>query len=238
MDRIISLLAALVGLIALGGAILVHVNGETQQSKLAAQIAELRSTMGGAVTSAGTVSSIAEAVPSADAPVSASASQLDPQAVEISHLKDQIAALELANRQQAAALAEAQTRLAAGGSSLQPLIAVPSSSVAAASEALIAAPAASGPASSSAASSKAASGASADCIPTGTRFIGQAGDSFAICKTNLVVKIAAIGDGVATIDGAGPIAVGSFGDLIGKGCSVMVFSADVTGFADLRVTCK
>jgi len=35
MDRVISLLAALVGLIALGGAILVHTNSDTQRRELA-----------------------------------------------------------------------------------------------------------------------------------------------------------------------------------------------------------
>ena len=36
MDRIISLLAALVGLIALGGASIVHTNSDTQQQQVAA----------------------------------------------------------------------------------------------------------------------------------------------------------------------------------------------------------
>ena len=42
MDRVISLLAALVGLIALGGAILVHTNGDVQRSEMASQIAQLK----------------------------------------------------------------------------------------------------------------------------------------------------------------------------------------------------
>ena len=36
MDRVISLLAALVGLIALGGAILVHINADAERRDLAA----------------------------------------------------------------------------------------------------------------------------------------------------------------------------------------------------------
>jgi hypothetical protein len=48
MDRIISLLAALVGLIALGGAILVHVNADTQHAQIAAEIAQLKATVGAA----------------------------------------------------------------------------------------------------------------------------------------------------------------------------------------------
>ncbi len=42
MDRVISLLAALVGLIALGGAILVHTNGDMQRNEMASQIAQLK----------------------------------------------------------------------------------------------------------------------------------------------------------------------------------------------------
>ena len=42
MDRMISLLAALVGLIALGGAILVNTNGDVQRTEMASQIAQLK----------------------------------------------------------------------------------------------------------------------------------------------------------------------------------------------------
>ena len=45
MDRVISLLAALVGLIALGGAILVHINADAERRDLAAQIAEIRTSL-------------------------------------------------------------------------------------------------------------------------------------------------------------------------------------------------
>jgi hypothetical protein len=68
--------------------------------------------------------------------------------------------------------------------------------------------------------------------------MGQAGDTFSICTSKVVVKIAAVGDGMATIDGAGPVAAGGFGDLATKGCQVMVFSADATGYAEMRVTCQ
>ncbi len=53
------------------------------------------------------------------------------------------------------------------------------------------------------------------------------------------MKILGVSDGQAVIDGAGPIATGGFGNLsTASGCTVMVFTADVTGYADLRVTCR
>jgi hypothetical protein len=82
-----------------------------------------------------------------------------------------------------------------------------------------------------------ADGPTKDCIPLGTRFMGQSGDSFPICKTKMVVKVAAVSDGVTTISGAGDIATGAFGTLA-KGCNVMVFSSDPSGFAEMRVTCQ
>ena len=83
-----------------------------------------------------------------------------------------------------------------------------------------------------------ADGPTKDCIPLGTRFMGAAGDSFPICKTKLVVKVAAVNDGIATINGAGDVAQGGIGTLE-KGCNVSVFSADITsGYAEMRVTCN
>lgn len=41
MDRVISLVAALVGLIAPGGAILVHTNADVQRHEMATEIAQL-----------------------------------------------------------------------------------------------------------------------------------------------------------------------------------------------------
>jgi len=252
MDRIISLLAALVGLIALGGAILVHVNGDVQRKELAAEVAELRSAIGTppvaatASMSATPAASASPEVASVSAEPSSSAPPADPQML-IRQLQDRIAQLEAQNSSQASALAEAEAKLTAGTSQVQALSAEGSAAspvpAASSSEEARASPAsASGDvaiSSSPASQSSSASGAPAvDCIPTGTRFVGKPGDSFAICKTEITVKIAAVSDGMATVSGVGPIEAGSFGDIPGKGCSVMVFSADATGFADLRVTCK
>lgn len=265
MDRIISLLAALVGLIALGGAILVHVNGDVQRKELAAEIADLRTSLhaspmaassasadgvtlgassaGGPSSQELVSSSPAMSSKESSAAGSAMAASEPPSdtAAEISRLEAKVAELEAQNSRQASELAQAQARLAEA----PPPLVAPSSSSASSGQEVPAPPSqvqASGSslANVSAASSGivSASSTGSDCIPSGTRFVGKPGESFAICSTNVVVKIAAIADGVATIEGAGPIAAGSFGDLVGKGCSVMVFSADPAGFADVRVTCK
>ena len=67
--------------------------------------------------------------------------------------------------------------------------------------------------------------------------MGQGGDSFPLCKTKMVLKVAAVTDGIATITGAGDIAVGATVPY-DKGCIVAVFSADSSGFAEMRVTCQ
>ncbi len=61
MDRVISLLAALVGLIALGEAILVHVNADAERQDLAAQIAEIRTSLKTGVMPAAEPSMVASA---------------------------------------------------------------------------------------------------------------------------------------------------------------------------------
>ena len=82
-----------------------------------------------------------------------------------------------------------------------------------------------------------ADGPTKDCIPLGTRFMGQSGDSFPLCKTHIVLKVAAVTDGLATISGAGDVAVGATVPY-NKGCMLAVFSADDSGFAEMRVTCQ
>ena len=39
------------------------------------------------------------------------------------------------------------------------------------------------------------------------------------------------------IDGAGMVVETGFGSLVGTSCTIMVFSADEAGFAEVRVTC-
>lgn len=259
MDRIISLLAALVGLIALGGAILVHVNGDTQRAQMAAEIAQLKVSVGlmaagkapvevaaadpapilpsaGPQASSAASSeppssvplpSLAVASSSASAPAStapASSSAPDDRDAEVKALMDRVASLEQQNQQQASELDAARAQL-----SVQPSTSPSSTNVAAIE-----------PPSSSASpqpAALAADGPTKDCIPLGTRFMGTAGDSFPICKTKLVLKVMGVSDGLASIVGPGDVAVGATVPY-DKGCSVAVFSADTSGYAEMRVTCS
>jgi len=266
MDRVISLLAALVGLIALGGAILVHTNGDAQRNQMAAEIVQLKLSVGlitqqqqrpaaDAPPATSPTSSVEVAPQAAEPPSSAAAaiemgsssevpivalsssveplSQLQPPSApsagssqepippvttDMTALLARIAQLEKTTQDQASQLEEARSKLSA-----LPLD-EPSAQVSTLSP------------SSAAPAAVAADGPTTDCIPLGTRFMGTTGDKFPICKTKLVVKVAAVADGLATIAGPGDIAPGAFGAL-DKGCRVMVFSADTSGYAEMRVTC-
>src|SRR6185312_8766954 len=81
MDRVISLLAALVGLIALGGAILVHTNADTQRQQMATEIAQLKASVSllGNNTNTSAVQATASPQPSSAQPTASSA---QPSAVQ------------------------------------------------------------------------------------------------------------------------------------------------------------
>lgn len=226
MDRVISLLAALVGLIALGGAILVHTNSDTQRREMATEIAALKtsiSLLGGPAPAGATP--MTTATPPASKPDDATAKTLVA-------LQDRIAALEATTKSQAVELEAARAQLSAVSSA--------STQVAAAEPGTVVPGASSDASPSQQAATPSvitASGPTKDCIPLGTRFMGQGGDSFPLCKTKMVLKVAAVTDGIATITGAGDIAVGATVPY-DKGCIVAVFSADSSGFAEMRVTCQ
>ena len=78
----------------------------------------------------------------------------------------------------------------------------------------------------------------ADCIPQGTRFMGVTGESYAICQTPAVVRVSAITGDNVVVEGAGVITETGFANLAGTTCTLMVFSADVEGFAEMRVSCQ
>lgn len=215
MDRIIALLAALVGLIALGGAILVNSHAETGQQRLAAQVADLQATL--ASPPAPT-----EVTPTAPAPAQRSGND-DGTAEALLALQNRIAALEETTRVQADALATAQAELAARPASDAP------TRLAAADE-----PAAT-PATPTAV---AADGPTTECVPMGTRFMGQAGDALPICKTHAVIKVASVTEGEAVLEGVGSVPAGGIHALEIAGCTVTVFSADSSGYAEMRVTCQ
>jgi len=220
MDRVISLLAALVGLIALAGAVLVATNGDLERRQLATQIAQLKTGM--ALTN--------QRAPDDPSPSSAALPAIDDMASSIKQLEARIGTLEATIASQASALAAAPAASSSSASSsgsasteensvamLQPSE-MPSQSV--------------NPAALS------ADGPTKDCIPLGTRFMVKAGDNFPICKTKVVVKVAGVSDGLATLIGAGDIAAGATVPLSVAGCQAMVISADLSGYADLRVTCQ
>ena len=262
MDRVISLLAALVGLIALGGAILVHTNADTQRREMATEIAALKtsiSLLGGPAPAGSTaaapipqltpITTTSQAsVPSAAAPASSAAptsssvvaaasseasSEAPDSAKALQDLQARIASLEAQTKEQASELDAARAQLAATSSASAPTQVATADTIA---------PGASPDASSSQPPSAIPAAVLAnvptkDCIPLGTRFMGQGGDSFPICKTKLVLKVAAVTDGLATITGAGDVAAGATVPY-DKGCTLVVFSADNSGFAEMRVTCQ
>jgi hypothetical protein len=203
MDRLIALLAALVGLIALGGALLVHNSATAVMQRQATEIAALKT-------------ALSEQPPRS---VSAPARPEDDGTAEaLLALQSRIVTLE----QKAEAQREEldATRLALAS-------APPPASEMAAMQ----------PASSDTPAALSADGPTTDCIPLGTRFMAQAGDSFPICKTSVVVEVSAITETSALVTGAGAVAAGGFANLPAQGCTIMVFSADGSGFAEMRVSC-
>lgn len=77
-----------------------------------------------------------------------------------------------------------------------------------------------------------------DCIPTGTRFMATPGEAIPICETPVVVSVSAITDDTVLVEGAGTIVENGISAFPGTGCSVTAFSADIQGFAELRVNCQ
>lgn len=210
MDRLIALLAALVGLIALAGAVLIEIHGQNDRIAVEAQIAELKSSMG-LVSQQPVAPAIAAAPSDGDADVTQA----------LLALQDRIDRLEGTLRDQAVVI---------GNLSPSPLPAPVEQTAAMTSEAA--------PATTGAASAITADGPTDDCIPLGTRFMAQAGEGYLICKTKVAVNVTAVTDGTAVIDGAGPISAGGFGKFGFDGCTIMVFSADSSGYAEMRVTCS
>jgi hypothetical protein len=214
MDRLIALLAALVGLIALGGALLVHNSATAVMERQAAEIAQLKASLTLINQQQPPASSRSEAAPSA---------QDDGTEEALLALQSRIVTLENTISTQGSELAETREALAS-----VPAVPPSATQVAITSEK---SPSSDAPAALS------ADGPTTDCIPLGTRFMAQAGDSFAICKTRVVVEVSAVTETSALVTGAGPIAAGGFANLPTQGCTLMVFSADTSGFAEMRVSC-
>jgi len=76
-----------------------------------------------------------------------------------------------------------------------------------------------------------------DCIPLGTRFMAVTGESYPICQSPAVVRVNGITGDNVVVEGVGVITETGFANLAGTTCTLMVFSADIEGFAEMRVTC-
>lgn len=215
MDRLIALLAALVGLIALGGALLVHNSATAVMERQASEIAQLKASL-----------TLINRQEPATPPQTASkppGAEDDGSAEALLALQNRVVTLENTIRTQASELAETREALANA-----PVVSPSATQVAITGEQ---------PASSNAPAALSADGPTTDCIPLGTRFMAQAGDTFPICKTKVVVEVSAVTETSALVTGAGPIAAGGFANLPTQGCTLMVFSADTSGFAEMRVSC-
>lgn len=196
MDRVISLLAALVGLIALAGAVMVEIHGQTERQAIVNELAALRTELAELGTR--------------PAPTGAPVTQTDPgYADALLALQSRIVTLE-----QAAKAGTLATEVASPAAPAPTEASVPTG-----------------------AGSTAAEGPTEDCIPLGTRFMGETGQSYPMCRSTTVITVSDVTDGTAIIEGAGPIVAGGFGKLGFNGCTIMVFSA-LSGFAEMRVTCE
>lgn len=79
-----------------------------------------------------------------------------------------------------------------------------------------------------------------DCLPTGTRFMVAAGDSYPVCGSVAVVSIGAVDDGFITLADGTVVAQGGNIAMPGTGCMLGVVPSDggsLSGFAEIRVTC-
>jgi hypothetical protein len=76
-----------------------------------------------------------------------------------------------------------------------------------------------------------------DCIPLGTRFMVTPNETYPLCQSKQQVKVGMITGETVEVIGAGTIVETGFGAIAGSTCTVMVFSADAAGFAEMRVTC-
>lgn len=76
-----------------------------------------------------------------------------------------------------------------------------------------------------------------DCIPLGTRFMVTPNETYPLCQSKHQVQVGMITADSVDVIGAGTIVETGFGALAGSTCTVMVFSADSAGFAEMRVSC-
>lgn len=191
MDRIVPFLAALVGLIALAGAVVVELNAQQRAEAVSQELARIRLAMDLLSQRAETLASAAD----------------DGTADGLLALQDRMNTLEQ----------EWSDRQAA----------VPTT----------AAPGLVAPATAEARAAIDPNLPTEDCIPLGTRFMAMTGESYKICQSSAVVRVSGITGDSVVVEGAGVVAETGFANLAGTTCTLMVFSADIEGFAEMRVNC-
>lgn len=79
-----------------------------------------------------------------------------------------------------------------------------------------------------------------DCLPSGTRILVSAGDSYPICGKPVAVKIGSVSDGFINLADGTTIAAGGTIALVGSSCMLGVVSAGdqgMTGYAEIKVNC-
>lgn len=191
IDRLIPFLAAIVGLVALAGAVAVQLNTDAKTKAVTEAVVALRAS----------VDELGKRAETAAAPVD------DGTAAGLLALQDRMVKLESEWTEQKTAAAAAPA-------------AVPGAADAGAETAEID-----------------PNLPTTDCIPLGTRFMVTPGESYPLCQSKAVVKTGTITADTVTMDGVGTVVETGFGTIAGTTCTVMVFSADEAGFAEVRVTC-
>lgn len=79
-----------------------------------------------------------------------------------------------------------------------------------------------------------------DCLPTATRFLVSAGDTWPICNSPAVVDVASVEPGYLTLLDGSVVAAGGNFPLLGSTCMLGVLSAgtaELSNYAEIRVTC-
>lgn len=199
IDRIVPFLAALVGLIALAGAVVVELNAQQRAVLVSRELTRIRLIIDRLSQRAETLAAAVD----------------DGTAEGLLALQDRMNSLEEEwSGRQAAAPNGAAPALGGAAGTAETAIAE-------------GAPAAIDP-----------NLPTEDCIPLGTRFMAVTGESYAICQSPAVIRVNGITGDNVVVEGAGVITETGFANLAGTTCTLMVFSADIEGFAEMRVNCQ
>lgn len=79
-----------------------------------------------------------------------------------------------------------------------------------------------------------------DCLPSGTRLLVAAGDSYPVCGTETTIEVMNVNNGYISLTDGTTVPSGGTVPLPGTACMIAVTSGGdeaTTGFAEIRVTC-